>query len=335
MNHLPELMNLHFDPRWGTPYWLAQRGHLTFDPADVSTLADLRHFPPFPREALAQWPVQHFVPRKFHAEMSRLVICETGGTTGPPARTAFREDEFHAAFVAPFLAAAAFTGFPRNISWLFVGPSGPHPIGKAARLCATASGAMDPFTVDFDPRWARKLSGFALERYRLHVMEQTLDILKTQEVGVLFATPPVLSALAEKLEPSRREQIAGIHTGGIAPPQIFWQQLAEAFPKAKIMSGYGNSLCGMCPQLHFDPTQAPSYFAHQERLVLELRQGDFEAADLWFHRLDESCFLPNVPERDVAAPASPPPGAAAHGFCRLGIANPRPPADSTLAQGLY
>ena len=57
---------------------------------------------------------------------------------------------------------------------------------------------MDPFSVDFDPRWAKKLAdgSLARRRYLDHVTAQALDVLEREEVGVLFTTPPALAALA-------------------------------------------------------------------------------------------------------------------------------------------
>lgn len=324
-NRLQELMELHFDSKWGAPFWVEQRSMLGFDPFEIRSVTDLRRFPPFPRSALVALPVQTLIPRRFHRQLSGFISCETGGTTGPAARTAFRKDEFHAAFIAPFLAAAEYSRFPRDAHWLYVGPSGPHPIGKAARLCASAIGSIDPFSVDFDPRWFRKLQGFARERYLEHVIEQALAILHTQDVGILFTTPPVIEQLADRLTVHARERIQGIHTGGIAPPPDFWKRLGEWFPAAAIMSGYGNSLAGMCPQLQHKPCMPPSYFPHGNRLIYEfLPEAGKSHNTLCFHRLDDSCFLPHVLERDTAIAIDPPPEAAALGFTRVGIQDPRP-----------
>lgn len=138
---LVEVVDLHFDPRWGAPYWLERAKTLGFDPrVAVRCIEDLARFGPMPTEELARRPVENFLPRKHHARLHECISSETGGTTGPPKRTLFLREEFDAAFVAPFLAAAALIGFPRNVHWLFIGPSGPHVIGKAARACATAMG---------------------------------------------------------------------------------------------------------------------------------------------------------------------------------------------------
>lgn len=339
--HIEHILHTHFDAKWGAPYWLEKKDRLGFDPiGDIRTPGDLSRFPPFPRHDLATRPLEDFIPKKFHGRLDEFITCETGGTTGPPARTAFRRDEFDAAFVTPFLNAAALTGFPRDEHWLFIGPSGPHPIGKAARACAAAMGSMDPFAVDFDPRWARTLSpgSFARQRYLEHVLHQAQAILSTQHVGVLFATPPVLAALGQRLGEKVRARIRGLHLGGMAADREFWRRLSdEWFPRAAVLSGYGNSLAGMCPQLEHAPRKPPEYFPHGCRLVLEVDEPEEGTRGrLRFHRLDESCFLPNVLERDEAEPVSPPAHVAGEGFTLPGLRDPRPPsASQDQSEGLY
>jgi hypothetical protein len=338
---LARVLATHFDPRWGSPFWLERAAALGFDPRrEIRTVADLARLGPMPLDALASRPLEHFLPRRFHDCPAELVTAETGGTTGPPRRTAFLRDEFVEAFVAPFLAAARLLGFPRRASWLFVGPSGPHPIGKAARACAQAMDSIDPFSVDFDPRWARRLppDSLARRRYLEHVLEQATAILASQRIGVVFATPPVLAALAGRLDPERRAAIAGIHLGGLAAAPGFWKELAGWFPNAKVMGGYGNSLAGMCPQLAPDPSEPPEYFPHGARLVLGVEPSDASPRGrVRFHRLDESCFLPNVLERDEAGRAAPPAAAGAAGFTLPGLRDPRPPetAPEAKSPGLY
>jgi hypothetical protein len=330
---LREVLELHFDPRWGAPYWLARARELGFDArAEVARIADLPRFGPMPLAELARRPVQDFIPRRFHDQLAEFVTCETGGTTGPAKRTAFRRDEFEAAFVTPFVRAARRTGFPAGESWLFVGPSGPHAIGKAARACAAALGSIDPFSVDFDPRWARRLppESLARRRYVAHVVEQAQAVLETQEIGVIFATPPILEALGTASE-AARERVVGIHLGGMAVAGDFLARLsAEWFPKARVLAGYGNSLAGMCPELEPAGAAPLDYFPHGVRLVLDVAaSGPGGRGPVRLHRLDASCFLPNVLERDEAQAALPPTDAAADGFVLPGLRDPRPPEART------
>jgi hypothetical protein len=340
---LARVLEAHFDPRWGSPYWLQRAATLGFDPRkEITSADDLERLGPMPIEELGLRPVAHFIPRRFHDRLSEFVTSETGGTTGPPKRTAFLHSEFEEAFVTPFLRAAEMLDFPRHRQWLFIGPSGPHVIGKAARCCAVAMGSIDPFAVDFDPRWVRRLAegSMARRRYVEHVLAQAEAILASQEIGVIFATPPVLAALGERMDRAQREAIEGVHLGGIAPEPSFWSQLGEAwFPNATVMAGYGNSLAGMCPQLGLSADALPDYFPHGSRLIVEVTSpAETGRGRIRFHRLDESCLLANVIERDEALSLdAPSKRGRAYDFVLPGIRDPRPvpQAQETHGQGLY
>jgi hypothetical protein len=341
-DHLRATLDLHFDPVWGAPWWLEQRDALPFDPRrEITTIADLERFPPFPLEELSRRPVTHFIPRRFHDKLAAFVTSETGGATGTPRTTAYSTDDFHAAFVAPFVAGAALFDFPRGGQWLFVGPSGPHVIGKAARACAAALGALDPFMVDFDPRWVRKLpvGSLARTRYLDHVVEQALRIVLVQEVNVLFTTPPVLEVLGERMETDVRERVTGIHLGGMAPGPGFRERLRERFPRAVSLSGYGNSLAGVCPEVTPGAGEVYCYAAHGPRLHLGIeREVGADRGRVRFHRLDEACFLPHVVEGDEAELAPELPSLSADaGFHGPGLVNPGPAAHlaTTRQEGLY
>lgn len=340
---LNEILELHFDPRWGSPYWLDQVRTLSFDPRrDIQTIRDLLRFPPFPMETLACCRVEDLIPRRYHEDLSAFITAESGGATGAPKRTAYHPDDFQAAFIEPFVVAAALMDFPRNTHWLYLGPSGPHVIGKAARECARALGSIDPFTVDFDPRWVRKLPAGSLgrTRYMKHVLEQAIRILETQEIGVLFSTPPVIEALGKQLAPSCREGITGIHLGGMAASPGFWEQLRDMwFPNAVVLSGYGNSLVGVCPEVAPCVDGAPVYVPFGKRIAFDvLPDGGASRGTVSFHRLDRACFLPHVREGDEAERFEGIPAVAVErGFHATGLRDPRPHAlqAESRAEGFY
>src|SRR6516225_10229413 len=164
-DRLRSLLALHFHPRLGSAYWLARQEALGWNVRDrVRTLDDLWLLGPTPVGALRSHAVRDFIPRADHGRLHRFIVGET-------CAAAYRDDEFQAAFIRPFLRVAEATGFPRGGPWLWVGPSGPHLIGKAVRELARQTGCPDPFSVDFDPRWAKKLvdGSLARRRYLDHV----------------------------------------------------------------------------------------------------------------------------------------------------------------------
>lgn len=330
---LKHVLSVHFDADAGTPYWLDRARELGIDPRrEVASLADLSLLGPMDEEALAQRRIEDMVPRCVLERRGDLIVAETGGTLGMPKFAVHRVDEFESAFIDPFLVAAERVGFPRGENWLFVGPTGPHIIGKAARRCATASGSPDVFAVDFDPRWAKKLpeDSFARKRYLRHIEEQALRILSTQRIGVLFSTPPVLSSMCSQMTEEQRLRIRGVHFGGMAVTAELRSQLAALLPNAVMLSGYGNTLFGMMPELAYSPDRGIDYYPLGVRLVVlvveELGKPVPHGGrgQIVAHRLDETQFIPNMVERDTAIRIEPRTDAAADGFVLDGIRDPQP-----------
>lgn len=349
---LRDVLKTHFDPEQGAPYWLARAGELGFDPrAEVKCVADLHRLGTMDPKDIANRSLEEFLPRPLLDRRSELIIGQTGGTLGQPAWTAYLETEFQAAFVDPFLVAAKHIGFPANGTWLYAGPSGPHIIARAADAIACASGAMPPFSVDFDPRWAGKLTAgsFSAERYVRHIVDQALAILEKQSVTVLFSTPVVVRALAGAMRPQQRDEILGVHYGGMAITASEMKELqTETFPNAVHLSGYGNTLFGCCLELSVADGRALTYFPHGDRILLGvLDESDERKAlpvynqsglqgRLVFSRLDQTLLLLNVVERDVVTLRDPPADAPA-GFRLIGVESPSPRAQhrNTASVSLY
>jgi hypothetical protein len=293
-------------------------------------------------------PLLDFIPKRFHHRLDQFILGQTGGTTamdGDPAGaggfgawTAYRRDEFDEAFVLPFVEAAAHTGFPAEQPWLFVGPSGPHIIGKVVAHLAASLGSHDPFSVDFDPRWVKRLpeGSFARDRYLRHVIDQAIAVIRTQSIGVLFTTPPVLAALANAMTAEQRVAIRGIHYGGlpVSPSQLRTFQ-AELFPSAVHLSGYGNTLLGCCLELDVSAGRNLDYFPMGSRLILEVldEHGTVlppgERGQVRVTRLDESMLIVRMRERDFGESILPPAGAPS-AFHLPGIRSPD--ASPTAAQ---
>jgi phenylacetate-coenzyme A ligase PaaK-like adenylate-forming protein len=350
-SRLRTVLDLHFHPRHGSRYWLRRQEELGWDVRDrVRSLDDLDLLGRTPLDDLRRFPVRDFVPRVFHHSLQRFVVGETAGTTGLPQATVYRQDEFQEAFITPFLRVASATGFPRGEQWLWVGPSGPHIIGKVVRELARQTGSMDPFSVDFDPRWAKCLAdgSLACRRYLHHVTDQALDVLKREEIGVLFLTPPALTALAARMTDRQRETIHGIHYGGLSISAKQLNEFRAMFPQAVHLSGYGNTLFGVLMEVADRPRQSLDYYPLGERVrfrVLPWQEGEANAEPVEagqrgrvvFDRLDESCLLVGVRERDEAEAIPPSDSARALGVSQDGLRDPRPPATlaGRLQFGIY
>jgi len=356
-NRLAEVIDIHFDRHSGTPFWLEKAEALGIRPQnDIRTIEDLRLLGPMDVEALRQRPIEDFIPKRYWQQRCSWIIGETGGTTGVPKTTMYLAKEFQEAFIEPFLIAARYRNFPTGENWLWIGPSGPHIISKAARLCATSLDSADPFTIDFDPRWIKKFppQSLAFNRYFDHVLEQAMRIVETQQIGVLFSTPKVLTRLAETMSRQQRETVCGLHFGGMILERSTFQHIEEAFPNAVMIAGYGNTLFGMCPEFTGDPDLPLEYFPVGNRLIMQTVPigGEMEPGEKLSHpceigergqvvcsRLDTSFLIINLFERDQGQLVEPPAAYEKCGISSNGLRNPKPlPAGSSdehVASGLY
>lgn len=341
-DRLRQLVSIHFDTRWGASFWIDRARLCAINPAsDLRCFDDLALLGDLEAHQLQSRPLKDYIPRRYHDQINQMILGQTGGATGPGTWTAYRDDEFEAAFVKPFASAAASVCFPRNERWLFIGPSGPHIIAKAAPRLARSMDSLDPFSVDFDPRWARKLprDSTASLRYTQHVVDQAMQVIQSQDVGVLFATPPVLEHLAIRMSDIQRQNIRGVHYGGVSlDAQKLHTLQTQSFPNAVHLSGYGNTLLGCCLELKTDVGRTPTYFPHGQRLIIETLDSQGHPTPfgspgrLRVTRLDETMLIVRLIERDVAGLIAPPDDAPP-GFTMPGVTDPIPYETDVLRAG--
>jgi len=331
LERMRDVIALHIDPQRGSAYWRQRCRGCGLQSADeLRTWEDLDRLGTMSAADLRERPLLDYIPRQFHEQRDQLIVGQTGGSTGDPVWTAYLPQEFHDAFVAPFAAAAAHVAFPRRGSWLYVGPSGPHIIGQAARAIARSTASAEPFSVDFDPRWSRKLpsGSMAAGRYLQHVLGQAMRVIQTQPVDVLFATPPVLLGLAEQMTEPQRARIAGVHYGGMpVTPELLDELQNKAFTQAVHLSGYGNTLLGCCLEPGGDANRCMDYFPHGNRLRLEVVNGAGHPdtrGRVCATRLDHSFLIIRLLERDHAQ-AIDPPADGPDGWITPGVRNPATP----------
>src|SRR5579864_3227962 len=217
--HVRDIIQWHFSPDTGCPFWLEFASKLSWDPRkEVQCFADLRRFPPFQDEWLRGGPVRRWVPKGLAG--SPMFVFETGGTTGVPKSRLAMED-FRIDYEM-FSDTLPTKYFPLGANWLMLGPSGPRRLRLAVEhLCQYRGGIC--FCVDLDPRWVVKLikKGWVehLNAYKDHVIEQALTILSAgHDIKCMFTTPKLLEALAMKLidqgSSIGQAGITGIFSGG-------------------------------------------------------------------------------------------------------------------------
>lgn len=351
---LREVLQVHFDKDYGTPYWLRREKELSISvPDEIRRIDDLKLLGPMVEEDLAVLPLEEFLPRIFLEKKTQLIIGETGGTTGKIKTTAYSTAEFTYAFVDFLKYVFEKRDFPGGLNWLYLGPSGPHIMSKNARRLARALGSLEPFSVDFDPRWIKKMAKGSLgfERYKEHVLAQAERIFHVQEIGLLFTTPVMALMLGERLTPAKRQKVGGMHLGGMTLTGNDYRKLREIYPNAVIVPGYGNTLFGVALELSAAADNSVNYYPPGPRLILKvipkngLPDGQRiakevalgEKGQVMFHRLDKCLFIPNMVERDEAVRVPPSKEGEKWGFHLDGVKDPGPlsGSGSVLDGGLY
>jgi acyl-CoA synthetase (AMP-forming)/AMP-acid ligase II len=153
----------------------------------------------------------------------------------------------------------------------------------------------------------------------------------------MFSTPVMLVELISVMQEEQRQAIEFIYLGGMSVAAATMNELGEAFPNAQLLSGYGNTLFGVSHELapHRPDNQLPVYFPPAERIGIRVVSMDEDKTDserlrrvvafdergqIVMHRLDQSCFLANVMERDSGIRVA----AASNGNNRDGIKDPQP-----------
>lgn len=349
-----EAIDCHFDPRSGSAYWLERLKYMGFG-ADYrcESIEDVHALGPMDEQAMRERPLKDFIPRSVQAKKIGWVRSETGGATGQVKRGVFTPEEFEASFVTPFVRAAQIVAFPSDGPWLFIGPGGPHIIGRAAMAIARAYGNNDPFMIDFDPRWFRKLAAgsFARSRYMQHMIAQVLDIIRREDVEILFATPAVLDEIAPQMTDAERSRIHGVHYGGMAMTSEQYRRYRKQwFPNAVHLSGYGNSLFGCCLEVprNTECSIIDYYLPHDQwqiELVDQIHLNNHEILPVeeghrgrvLAHRFSKSQLILNLIERDEATSMPPAQNAIEHGFVHGNLIDPGPVTchQGQIDRGIY
>src|SRR5688572_23203423 len=313
--HVRDMVEWHFDPATGSPFWLDFAAKLGWDPKEeIRSFTDLRRFPPFQDEWLRGGPVERWIPRGL-AGMP-VYVFETGGTTGIP-KSRVQIEDFRIDYEL-FGETLPEKYFPLGSNWLMLGPSGPRRLRLAVEhLCQHRGGIC--FCVDLDPRWVIKLIKAGrvedLDRYKAHIIEQSVTILQAgHEIRCMFTTPKLLEALAEELEERgtsiREVGITGIFAGGTEfTPQFTRFAMEELLGSGVYMTPtYGNTLMGLaCSK----PVTAAenykiSYYAPQPRAVIEVVSFDDSnklvdygmTGRVRLTTLTRETFIPGFLERD-------------------------------------
>ena len=313
--HVREIVEWHFNPGTGCPFWLDFASKLGWDPRrEIRTFEDLRKFPPFQDDWLRGGPVRRWLPAGLAGKP--LFVFETGGTTGVP-KSRLASEDFRIDYEM-FSDTLPDEYFPRGSNWLMLGPSGPRRLRLAVEhLCQHRGGVC--FSVDLDPRWVIKLLKAGrieeLQLYKSHVIDQAVTILGAgHDIRCMFTTPKLLESLAEELENRGNSihgaGITGIFAGGTEFTPQFTRFAVEELlgPGVYMTPTYGNTLMGLACSKPVGPEDGYkiSYYAPQPRAVIEVVQFDDydklvdygQTGRVRLTTLTRETFIPGFLERD-------------------------------------
>jgi hypothetical protein len=338
-----ELMQWHFNPETGCPFWLDWATKASWDPRrEIKGYADLDRFGEFQDEWLRGGPVRRWVPKGFAGQP--VYTFETGGSTGVPKSriniTDFRTD------YERFSGTLSDEKFPKGADWLMVGPTGPRRLRLAIEHLAQYRGGIC-FMVDLDPRWVIKLIKMGememMELYKRHVIDQALTHLKAHDgIKCLFATPKLLEALCERIS-LKKAGITGVFCGGTEmTPQFHRFAVEELMEGAYFAPTYGNTLMGLATHKPAVPEDdwAVIYYPPLPKAMIEIvdpdqptRVVDYgQTGRVRLTTLSKEFFMPRFLERDEAEREPP---------CDLypwdGVRNVRPFSrfQKSVVEGVY
>ena len=310
-----EIVEWHFNPETGCPFWLDFASKLGWDPrAEVKIFDDLAKFPEFQDEWLRGGPVRRWVPKAYANRP--ISTFETGGSTGVP-KSRISIDDFRIDY-ENFSRTLPDEFFPKGADWLSLGPTGPRRLRMAVEHLAQFRGGMC-FMVDLDPRWVIKLVKRGqmdeMERYKQHVVEQGLTLLKAHNIQCMFTTPKLLEAICEKVS-LKKMGIKGVFCGGTEmTPQFHRFAVEELLDGIYFAPTYGNTLMGLATHKAPEPKDnyAIIYYPPAPRAAIEVvgfdetnRHTAYGATGrVRLTTLTKEFFMPRFLERDECEREAP------------------------------
>lgn len=340
--HAREMVEWHFSPETGCPYWLEIAKDLDWDPRrEVKGFEDLLRFENFDDEVLRKEDPARFIPKAFAGRPYQ--VFETGGTTGMPKQRVGWDDyktdysEFGEHYGPDF--------FPKGSNWLMVGPTGPRRLRLAIEHLANERGGSCYF-IDLDPRWVKRLIGMGelemARAYQAHVIDQAATIIRHRDIQCLFTTPKLLESLAERMS-LVKAGIKGVFAGGTTMTPQYVRFIEEEVLEGEINYAptYGNTLMGLAISRKREPGEySLTYYAPQPRAVLRVVKADRprelvdydEYGRVELTTLTKEFFMPRFLERDEAIRR---PDCAEFPWDGVGDVRPFQSGSKTVIEGVY
>lgn len=314
--HFVEIVQWHFSPETGTPYWLEWAERNGWNPAkEVKSFDDVVRFSHFDDSTLVKDPHEKWIPRAYQGKPYK--VFETGGTTGIPKQRISWED--HLLDYSEYSNTLDDQYFPKGGNWLMLGPTGPRRLRLAIEHLANVRGGVCYF-VDLDPRYVKKLLRDKrvkeANEYKEHCVDQALAVIRNRDVKCLFSTPKMIESLGERIS-IPGSGISGIFSGGTSMTKQEIRFMVEEVleNKTQFVPTYGNTLMGLACSVPLtkEDNYDLTYYAPQPRAVLRMvdpihpdktvEYGEWGRVELT--TLTKEFFMPRFLERDEAIRRQP------------------------------
>lgn len=301
-NWLSSVIDIHFNPKDGAPYWLKKKEELKFDPKkDINSIDDLVHFPIANQDDLRAYPTEYFMPK--HFPKSEFDIGESSGTTGPKKRIPWHID-VTSNIIKFYDFNLDLWEIPKGINFLALGPPGLYEkhiqsmIKNRDGLC---------FFIGIEPKGMKQAmtsGNFSqLMEYLKPINEEFNQIMKQQDIRAIISAPQMLKTYPKEIDTSKLEAVLW---GGVGLSPNEYGELKDMYGKTKVTGWYGNIFWGPAFNIpgkdnnlnYFPPFPYASFDMVDPKTHKPVGYG--ERGQVKFSRIGKDFFWPNQLERDVA-----------------------------------
>ncbi len=322
--HVRRMVEWHFNPETGCPFWLNQVEKLGFNPLEkVHTFADLiNHFPLFDGDRhLRSVSIDQWKPRGIGN--LPCYACVTGGTTGAPKERLVARGSIPGLSdiyddYTEFATHLPADGFAQGGIWLYCGPQGPRRLKRGVEVLADVHKA-DFVEIDFDAPYMKSPNNPSPLAYKNELVERSIVALKRHRPDKVFCPPILIQAIAEKHFDWATSGVKGVFAGGteMSPETVRFINDELFGKKIRFVPTFGNALVGLAvprPLSTFDNPidgQDPYQVIYQplepRTLLRVTKKGDprsvveyGEFGYLEITTLTMTWFMPRFMERDWA-----------------------------------
>jgi hypothetical protein len=294
--YLRAVMDLHFHPEHGTPYWLDRVDELDFDPrSDVRSIEDLHRFPPADEAALRDAELRYLTPDYY--DVTDLDVSNSSGTTGRKKSMPYGRPV--TADMAAWYAWHVAQRSPTDGDWLVIGPYGLYErhLVSAANECGQAchfvgiepkylkeqAGALQQLTSGVGgfvrglPRLPAALKGLVRFDATLAAAEDLVASQPVRHIASGVGIPQRLHSMLEARGPTDPEDVETLLLSGGHVPEERRELLAELYPNASIVPMYATSFTGAC--IDHPDTDHVAYYPMAPSAFLTVADEDGELVD--------------------------------------------------------